>query len=293
MRSVLKEPLLHFLLVGAALFSASAWFGGSGDGAREANREVVVTQGRVHSLTQAFTRQWNRAPSHDELDALVRAFVREEVMAREALALGLDRDDTVVRRRLAQKMEFLSDDVEALAEPAEDELRAWLAAHPERFRTEPRYTFSQVFLDPRQRGQALATDAQRLLARLESAGAAADPGALGDSRMLPTHWAQATGSDIVAQLGAAFAARLEELPAGRWIGPVPSAYGVHLVRLEARVPAQLPAYEDVRAVLARDWAATKERELKEARYQALLAKYQVSVEPPSGASAPAEELASK
>jgi hypothetical protein len=137
----------------------------------------VVTRGRIRSLAETFSRLWNRPPSQEELEDLVREYVREEVLAREALALGLDDDDTIVRRRLAQKMEFLSEDVAELAQPTEEELERYLSTHPESFRLDSRLGFSQVCLDPVTRGDSLEADAARLLGELESRGSGLDPAA--------------------------------------------------------------------------------------------------------------------
>lgn len=280
LRRWLREPLVHFLLIGLALFGLYVGTGSGRPDADTVSREIVVTQGRVRSLGETFARQWNRPPSREELDGLVVGFVREEVLMREAQALGLDRDDTIVRRRLAQKMEFLTEDL-VTTEPPEDTLRAHLALHTERFTEDYRVTFSQVFLDPGARGRSLDEDASRLLRRLNEPGEAPDPGTIGDSRMLEPRLENVRRQDVEAQFGTEFADTLEGVPVGRWIGPLPSGYGVHLVRVEARTPGRLPPFEDVREDVAREWAAAKRLELKEAQYRALLQRYRVTMEPPS------------
>ncbi|MCI0589171.1 MAG: peptidyl-prolyl cis-trans isomerase [Planctomycetes bacterium] len=285
-RAILKEPLLHFLAGGAALFGLYAWLGGRGEDAPAGGTEIVVTQGRIRSLTETFARQWSRPPSEEELAGLVRSFLREEVLAREAISLGLDRDDTIVRRRLAQKMEFLSDDLAALVEPKDEDLRAYLCGHPEGFRLDSRFTFRQVFLDREERGDAFEADAARFLEELNRPGAAPDPAALGDSRMLEARQVGISRREVDATFGPSFGARLEELPVGAWKGPIESGYGFHLVAVEERTPGRVPALEEVREAVAREWSAAKRLELKEAQFQALLARYNVTVEE---ASAPASE----
>src|SRR6185503_3715356 len=273
-RSWLREPLLHFLGLGVALFALYAWIGaGRNDGARAG--EIVVSAGRVRSLAETFARQWSRPPTDDELAGLARDFVREEVLSREAIALGLDRDDTIVRRRLAQKMEFLSDEVATVVAPTDDDLRGFLAAHPERFRLGARLTFDQVFLDRGTRGDALERDAAAMLAALNAPGAAPDVAQLGDSRLLPAHFEDVPRRDVEAQLGA----RLDELPLGRFVGPIESGYGAHLVRVDRRTPASTPPFELVRDAVAREWSDAKRVEMKEVQLQALLARYRVTVEP--------------
>lgn len=281
MKRVLSEPLLHFALLGLALFGLHAALARP-DESRAAEAEIVVTAGRIQSLAETFARQWNRQPTEVELAGLVRDFVREEVLVREALALGLDRDDTIVRRRLAQKMEFLGADVAALVEPTDEELAAYLDAHPATFRVDARFTFRQVFLDRQARGAALDAQAAELLAALEAPGSTLDAESLGDSRMLPARLVDAPRSEVDAQFGAGFAARLEELEPGRWHWPVESAYGPHVVHMERRVSGRKPALAEVREVVTREWSLARRGTLEEARFQALLARYTVTMEEPPG-----------
>ena len=159
-------------------------------------------------------------------------------------------------------MEFLTEDLLAAAEPAEDTLRAYLASHPERFTEDYRVTFSQIFLDPSARRGSLEQDASILLRRLNGPGAP-DPASLGDSRMLEPRFENVPRRDVEAQFGAEFAAALEGVPEGRWQGPLPSGYGVHLVRVEARTPSSLPPFDVVREDVAREWSAAKRVELRE------------------------------
>jgi hypothetical protein len=275
-KRLLAEPLIHFLLLAVALFGLHAALrrvpaGGATDS------ELVVSRERIAGLAESFARQWGRAPSEEELAVMVEDFVREEVLMREALRLGLDRDDAIVRRRLAQKMEFLSEDLVAMASPTEEDLRAFLAANPERFRTPARFTFRQLQLDPAKHGDALASDADALLRALRAGG---DARAIGDGRLLEPEQRDLTPHDAEATFGPEFAARLAELPVGSWEGPVPSGYGVHLVRLERRQLGDVPPLADVRDAVAREWTAARRAELKRAQLEALLARYRVTIEAP-------------
>ena len=283
---LLREPLLHFLLIGMALFAAYGMLQQPGDGEPG---EIVVTQGQIEHLAAAFARTWQRPPTPAELAGLVRDRVREEVYYREAIAMGLDRDDTVIRRRLRQKMEFISDDIAAQREPTEAELRAYLQAHPETFRVEPRYSFTQVYLNP-QRHRDLADDAARLLARLNEPAADTDPAALGDALMLETQFEAMPASDVASLFGAPFAAALAGLAPGQWQGPVASGYGVHLVRVSERTAGDLPALADVRAQVLREWTNARRMEANEQFYQGLLKRYIVTVEGPE-ATAESDDLA--
>lgn len=275
MRRLVREPLLHFLLLGGVIFAIFAFVSRN-----EANRpgEIVVTEGRIASLSTAFSRVWQRPPSADELDGLIRDYVRDEVLSREALALGLDKDDTVIRRRLRQKLEFVSEDVAALAEPTEEQLSTYLKEHREAFRTDRRFTFSQVHLDPQRRGENLAPDAARLLARLELAGPTADVSTLGDSRMLEDQFVALPAGEVARQFGEGFAAKMGELQVGRWQGPIESGYGAHLVLVRERTEGRVPALEEVRDTVRRAWMNARRQEANEKFYQALLHRYTVTVE---------------
>ena len=280
MKTWLKEPLVHFLFLGMMLFGMYQWFGNHVEDTTKATREIIVSQGRIRSLAETFARLWNRPPTQEELDGLIRDYIREEVMYREALALGLDRDDTIVRRRLQQKLEFLSEDLAVVGEPTEQELNEFLTQHPESFRSETRLTFSQVFLNPDRRGTLLEADITRLLAKLDTQSSTLDLVSLSDSRMLDPRLEEVPQSDVVRQFGAEFAAELLTLPLDHWQGPVKSGYGVHLVRVEERILGHLPPLVEVRDAVAREWLNVKRREMKELHYQALLTRYAVTVEQP-------------
>jgi hypothetical protein len=274
-KRIISEPLVHFLLLGAGLFMAYGLMSkpDSGDGSR-----INVTQGQIDQLVSGFAKAWQRPPTPEELAGLVRDRVREEVYCREAMALGLDKDDTVIRRRLRQKMEFISDDIAALPEPTAADLNAYLQAHPHRFRVEQRFTFSQVYLDPAKRGENLARDTAQLLAELNRAGGQADLSALGDSFLMERTFTAAPASEIAKQFGEKFAVKLGELSLGRWQGPVESGYGPHLVFVKERTEGRLTALPEVRDDVRREWANAGRLELNEKFYQELLKRYTVTIE---------------
>jgi hypothetical protein len=276
MKRLLKEPLLHFLLLGAGLFLAYRLLQ-ERNGSREPG-QIVVTLGEIEQIAAGFARTWQRPPTPEELAGLVRERVREEVYCREALALGLDRDDTVIRRRLRQKMEFVSEDIAALVEPTEAELEEYLRTHPDSFRVEPRFTFAQVYLDPQKHGAELASDASQLLARLNQAGAEADLSTLGDSRMLEPRFVGLPSSEVARQFGGQFALALDALQPGRWQGPIESGYGVHLVYVSEREQGRAPALAEVRESVRRDCDAARRSAANEAFYAELLKRYRVTIE---------------
>jgi hypothetical protein len=272
MRHLLREPLLHFLLLGAAIFAAFHWM--SGPATRP--DAIVVTQGRIEALAAAFARAWQRPPTEEELDGLIRDYIREEVAVREAISLGLDEDDTIIRRRLRQKLEFVSDDLAAQAEPTDEELNAYLTAHPDAFRTEPRFTFTQIYLNPERRGDSLARDAAQLVAQLQRG--APDVAALGDPFLLEPRFEALRESEVRSQFGETFASALSTLEPGRWQGPVASGYGAHLVLVTERTEGGIPQLAEVRDAVRREWTHTKRVEATELFYRTLLQRYTVTIE---------------
>ena len=254
---------------------------------------IVVSQGQLASMMESFTRTRQRPPTREEWEGLIRARVREEVYYREALALGLDKDDTIIRRRLQQKMEFVSDDIAAQAQPTDAELNAYLQAHPDTFRVEQRFTFRQVYLNPEKHGKNLARDAAQLLAQLNQAGGKADISALGDSFMLDHEFDALPAGEVARLFGEEFAATLGGLPPGRWQGPVESAFGVHLVFVSERTEGRVPALADVRDAVRREWDDARRLEANEKFYQELLKRYTVTIEQPAAEAAKKTSPAAK
>jgi len=277
MKQILREPLLHFLLLGAAIFVAYSFV--SKRGTLEPGK-IVITRGQIEHLATGFVKTWQRLPTEQELAGLIRDQVREEVFCREAVALGLDQDDTVIRRRLRQKMEFVSDDIAAPTEPTDADLNSYLLAHADTFRVEQRFTFQQIYLNPQKHGDQLPQDAAQLVARLNQDGDKADVAALGDSFLLEHDFAATPAGEIAKQFGESFAAALSGLTPGQWQGPVESGYGVHLVKIGERTEGRLPALVEVRDAVRRDWDNTRRLEANEKFYQVLQSRYQITIEKP-------------
>jgi hypothetical protein len=275
MKRILREPLFHFLLLGAAIFVV---FGFTANRSSDEPGEIVVTRGQIEHLATAFAKTWQRAPTAEELTGLIRDRVREEIYCREAIALGLDKDDTVIRRRLRQKMEFISDDIITQSEPTDADLNEYLKAHPESFRIEPRITFQQVYLNPQKHGENLARYTMQLLGQLKRAGSPEVSAKLGDPSMLEHRFAGATATEIARQFGERFAARLTKLTPGQWQGPVESGYGTHLVFLSERIEGSQAVLADVRDEVRREWENTRRLEANEKFYRELLNRYTVTVE---------------
>jgi PPIC-type PPIASE domain len=274
MRRILHEPLLHFLLLGALLF----WlYGALNRGALDAPGEIVVDRARVENLAAQFQRSWRRPQTTEEMPGLIDAWVREEVFYREGTALRLDRDDPVVRRRVGQKLAAIAD-AQSTAEAGEEELQAWLAAHQDEYRIEPRYELRQVFFDPARRGPRLDAD----VAAARAALARGSRGAHGDATMLPDSLAAAPASEVERVFGQDFARAIAVLPVGEWKGPIASGYGVHLVEIRSRQPGRVPTLAEVRVAVERDLLRARADTSGEAFYQSLRQRYAVKIE--SGAS---------
>ncbi|MGE0473636.1 MAG: peptidyl-prolyl cis-trans isomerase [Nitrospirales bacterium] len=282
LRTLLKEPLVHFLVLGAMLFVGYEYMN-RGSGLETG--QIVVTQGRIDSLRASFSRVWQRPPTPSEMDGLIRDYVREEVLAREAMALGLDRDDIVIRRRLRQKMEFIANDLTAPAEPSETQLQEYLVKHSDRFLVESRFTFRHVYLNPEQHGDTLQRDVATLLSELNRPVAQGDFRKLGDPILLNAELTDVPAGEVARQFGDEFPRQLERLPTGRWDGPVMSGYGVHVVFVQNRIPGKVPDLSTVREEVARAWADARRREDSEQFYQELTKRYAVIIE---GASSDAE-----
>jgi hypothetical protein len=280
MKRILKEPLLHFLLLGAMLFAAHGVL--SRDGAGVPGR-IIVTQGQIESMAKLFARTWQRAPSDVELQELVRSHVREEVLYREGLALGLDRDDPIIRRRVAQKLEFISEGADAV-EPSDNELQAYLDAHRDLFAVEPTLTFRHIYLDPKRHERTLTDDAERMLRDLNGPGGNRHGAGLGDPTTLPLDFDGASTTAIKNSLGNQFAKALLQITPGPWSGPVESGYGMHLVQVIRRTEPHVPALAEVREAMKREWQFARRAGAIEKSYRDLLQRYIVTIEPPRLAS---------
>lgn len=274
MKRILREPLTHFLLLGMLIFAAHAWRGKDGSGAAPKDR-IEVTAGTIAWLGEGFAKQWHRAPDEMELRGLVDAHIREEALYREALALGLDRNDTIVRRRMAQKMEFLSQDIAAAVVPDEPALRKFFTENPARYAQAARVSFRQVYFSKDRRGDKLTVDAQ---AALEALVKGADEEAMGDPSLLPHEFENADANEITASFGDKFAAEMTDMPEGEWRGPVASSYGLHLILVSGRAEPQAVAYEAVRDAVLRDFSEQRRQQANLDFIGRVKQRYQITVD---------------
>jgi len=280
-RAFVREPLVQFLLLGGLLFVYFEWKGG---GAGPGSTRISITPGLVEHLASGFARTWQRPPTDAELKGLIDDHVKEEIATREATALGLDQDDTIIRRRLRQKMEFVVEDAVDPAAPSDAELQTWLDTHADVFRAEAQVALRQVYVSPERRGAAAPAEAARLLARLRTAGPDANTEALGDASMLPRELPLGPLSEVTRAFGTAFATRIDGLQPGQWTGPVESPYGLHLVLVRERVAPRSPALADVRPIVEREVLAERRRTQLQSLYERLLKKYTVTIEMPKNAA---------
>jgi hypothetical protein len=283
---LLREPLLHFVLLGAALFAGYHFLNRA---PQTGPQQIVVSPGQIEHMVTTFARTWQRPPSDDEIKGLIDQYVREEVFAREAMKLGLDQNDVIIRRRLQQKMEFIADDFAAGVEPSGEDLADYLAKHPDAFRQDQRLTFRQVYLNADKRGDKLAADAAQMLAELKAKGAQADSTELGDPSLLPPSLANEPQRGIESSFGSEFAAELAKLPVSEWSGPVPSGLGTHLVFIEHRTEGRVPALDEVRPQVQREWASERRTETNRRILEELLKQYTVTIEWPKEKAAAADK----
>jgi len=253
-KRAVREPLVHFLLIGALIFLA---YGLLRRGQHvETNRLIVLSLDDLKQLDIAFVSQWHRQPTSEEFRGLVGNFVRQEILYREGLALGLDRDDTIVKRRMAQKMEFLSEDVANAHQPTEEELRTWFAKNSQKFSLPDRATFRHLFFGFDKRSQNAQVDALAALAKLEGkpentplAASIADP------FMFQDYYGDRAAYQLAKEFGPAFATGIFKLKPGSWQGPIESGYGWHLVWIESITSGRVPSFEEVEPDVKTAWLA--------------------------------------
>jgi peptidyl-prolyl cis-trans isomerase C len=270
----LREPLVHFLIAGAVIFTIYGWGGNAIDAE---SRRIVVGEEQVQRLASMWSQTWQRPPNAKELDGLIRDYIKEEIYYREAKRLGLDEDDTVVRRRLRSKMEFLATSEAENMVPTDATLQAWLNRYPARYATDPVISFDSVYVSANDGDDLARLKAMRILAQLKAGGNAAK---LGDPISLPRSMAAASQLSISRQYGEEFGAALVKVPKGAWSGPVASGFGLHLVRINSIDVSRKPTLAEVRQQVENDWRSVTMEQRENKTYQALLDGYDIDIERP-------------
>lgn len=271
----LKEPLIHFLLLGALIFVAYDQWGGNS----RSPDEIFISRGQQENLLNTFGRTWQRPPTAEEFQGLLRDYVRQEIAYREGRAMGLDQDDIVIRRRLQQKLELLAEDVATLAPPSEQDLQAFLDEHPEGFMIEPRLTLRQVYFSRDRRGAGAEQDALELLQRIPRDGPDGDFEQFGDPLPLPARIEDLRESEVARLFGGEFTDALQGLEPGHWAGPVESGFGLHLVFIEEREAGRTPKLAEVRDAVLREWSSQRRRDAVDSLFERLAGNYTVEIEP--------------
>jgi peptidyl-prolyl cis-trans isomerase C len=273
----LREPLLHFLFIGAAIYLLYGAFAETAP--EETDKTIVVSAGEAEWMRTSWQKRWNRPPTPDEFDGLIQQYIRETVLYREALTMGLNQHDQVIRRRLAQKLEFLAKDLVALTPPTDEELLAYFDAHQDRYQESALYTFTQVYIDPDKRGDSTLLDAEAIKAKLiERGDVIEDAGALGDDFMLQSYYPKKDPLEIQKLFGSGFTASLVDLSPGQWHGPVLSGYGTHLVYVSNIREPSPPVFAELRERVVVDWTTDRSEELNEQFYANLRDSYTIVIE---------------
>ncbi len=286
----LREPLLHFVLVGLALFAIYGYMN-RGLGGVESSKQIALTLDDLGQMDTYFVSQWHRQPTAEEFQAMVEDKIREEILYREALAMGLDKDDTIVKRRMAQKMQFLAEDVAAAREPTIEELKAWYEKNTDMFAMPSRVSFRHLYFSPDSRGQRAYDDAEKALAKI--AGQPEDSKlapSLADQFMFQDYYGDRTSEQLAKEFGPKFAVAVSKLNPGSWQGPIESGYGWHLVFVDSVIPGRIPAFEEIEPDVKTAWLGEQKQQAWDKAYKEMRAKYTVLLPAPptkQSASAPA------
>jgi peptidyl-prolyl cis-trans isomerase C len=277
LKRLLREPLLHFLVVGLALFAVYQLLQPDRMLREESNR-IEINADDLRQLEIAWFAQWGRAPTRDELHGLVDTKIREEILYREALTLGLDKDDTIIKRRLAQKMEFLADDASSLPDPSRETLKAWYVSNPDRFRQAGLISFRHIFFSVDDHREHARSDAARSLEKL-AAGPADLPSGMkiGDPFMFQDNYSDRSREEIANVFGTQFADSVFQLKPGGWRGPVESGLGWHLVFVRAVTPGRVPAFEEIEPEVKSEWIAQQRAQSRRRAFDVMKARYAITV----------------
>jgi hypothetical protein len=274
---ILREPLAQFILIGVVVALVFQAVIGRIDSSKE---QIVVTQIQIQQLAAQFTRTWMRPPTEAELTNLIRSHVRDEIYYREALAMGLNKDDRVIRQRMRQKLELLMDEVSSLRIPSDAELTRYLQSNSDRYRIDPRISFVQVYLNTDEH-KDIKADAARILTQLR---AGADPATVGDRAILGYRFERESKREIARTFGEQLAEQVVKIEPGSWVGPIYSTLGAHLVFVSEHIEGRLPELSEVRAEVERDWRAEQRQKDRDAVFEELLDEYDVVIQQPESTS---------
>lgn len=279
-RRWLREPLIHFLLIGAVLFPAYGYMQ-RGRGGVESSKQIQLTVDDLAQLILIFQAQWRRDPTPDEISRLVESKIQEEVLYREGLAMGLDKDDTIIKRRMAQKLQFLAEDVATAHAPSTAELKAWYEKNRDKFALPSRVSFRHLYFSPDRRGQHARDDAVNALSKL--AGQPQDSklaASIADPFMFQDYYRDRAPDYLGKEFGPQFAQAVAKLAHGSWQGPIESGFGWHLVYVDTLIPGRVPAFEEIEPDVKTAWLGEQKAQEWEKAYKAMRAKYTVLLPAP-------------
>lgn len=272
MKKWYKEPLLHFLVIGVVIFAVFSI--ANKEEAAVGGNKIVVSSAETERLSDAWSKRMNRPPTEIELQGLIEAFIKEEVYYREALALGLDQDDTIIRRRLMQKMEFLSNDLAELDQPDESALNKYFLENQEKYRLPAQISFTHIYFSIDKRGAMALADSKLVLAELDVPRAPES----GDSFMMEYDFVKETPSEVARSFGSGFAEQLFTLETNTWQGPVASGYGFHLVRISEKIDARMPELASVIDKVRTDFMFEQRQKINKEIYEKFKARYEIVIE---------------
>jgi peptidyl-prolyl cis-trans isomerase C len=270
-----REPLVHFVLIGAALFAVYSALH-SKEAASTDSKKIVLTANDVDQISLMWQAQGRPAPTADQIQSLLDNKIREEVLYREALALGLDKEDTIVKRRMAQKMDFVAEDLSDLREPTREELKAWIAKNGERFKVPGRASFRHLYFSFDKHGNQTAAVAAEALKKIEGKSSdSPEAAAVADPFMFQDYYGDRSFDELSKTFGPTFARSLFMQKMGSWHGPIESGYGWHLVFIDSLTPARVPDFEEIETDVRTQWVSAQRQETKQRMYEEMKSHYEI------------------
>jgi parvulin-like peptidyl-prolyl isomerase len=286
-KRIVREPLLHFMVLGAALFALYSYM--EADTESGSDYEIALTLDELYQLNSLFEAQWHRSPTPEEFAGMVETKVQQEVLYREALAMGLDQNDEIVKRRMAQKVRFLAEDMAAAQEPSREELQGWYEENSDMFALPKRVSFRHLYFSPDSRGARAHEDAAATLARLEGQPVDFESAeSLADRFMYQDYYADQTSVALAKDFGPQFAVAVGSLPPGSWQGPVESGFGWHLVYIDSVIPGRVPAFDEIEGEVKTAWLGVQKEIGWQKAYEEMRARYTLRIPVPVDDEALAE-----
>lgn len=274
---ILREPLLQFLFLGGLIYLAYAYVTPRTE--ENKSKSLVVNAAKIKWMQSNWQKRWNRLPTRKELNALIEQYIKETVLYNEAVKMGLDKEDSIIRRQLAQKVEFLAKDLVVYIPPTDEELKAYFKAHKDQYKEDPLYSFTQIFFDPDKRGSTTLQDAKKAKEHLDQSNSMLqDTTKLGDAFIADSYFEANSLLDIRKNFGSGFMQTLIKLESGKWQGPILSGFGVHIVYLKEIIFPPEPEFSKLKDTVLQDWTRFKQEEINQQFYKQLKENYIIVIE---------------